>query len=334
MTPRDSQIYQRLGALLRFAGGHTNHSGQSSPNSNRTLLLSADWKPFFPAVEASNGPTYASSFPSEDEVFFTVVGFGSKTTSGTVTATMSVDAKYSSALGYRLFDCYRGVELPLKHPSNVTGTVELTFDLEASLESANGTYGASGFGALLLTKLGLDVELESLLGMMRQMTSRCLLCLMLNVVHTVSALLNRMPADDTEMVFADRLEASAVKAVHSVLTGRNSGHSITTVTRRTVPVCCNRWYTPRQLNNTKMLRTMEATWCRSKAVKLMGLPSSPMALSGEALQGEVLGCSSPGRTNHPDSITRTSLSTRCGSTSFQLRTTFIRNTWKSHSTLQ
>ena len=47
MTPRDSQLFKRLGAILRFAGGHEyGGTAQDSPKSNRSLLQSARWKPF------------------------------------------------------------------------------------------------------------------------------------------------------------------------------------------------------------------------------------------------------------------------------------------------
>lgn len=65
MTPRDSQIYSRLGTLLRFAGGHTyGGDAQNSMPSNRSLLTSAGWLPFAPLVQAGNGGAYASTFPS------------------------------------------------------------------------------------------------------------------------------------------------------------------------------------------------------------------------------------------------------------------------------
>jgi hypothetical protein len=67
-----------------FSGGHPfGGTGQNYPTkavSNRSLLLSAGWKPFAPLVHADNGPAFASTFPADDgeEVFLAIVGFGAK----------------------------------------------------------------------------------------------------------------------------------------------------------------------------------------------------------------------------------------------------------------
>eukprot|EP01045_Picozoa_sp_COSAG04_P045247 COSAG04_NODE_15760_length_521_cov_1.208531_2_plen_78_part_01 len=69
MTPRDSALFQRLGAILRFVGGHRyGGSAQASAPSSRELLRSALWKPYAPLVHARNGPAFASTFPSERTV--------------------------------------------------------------------------------------------------------------------------------------------------------------------------------------------------------------------------------------------------------------------------
>ena len=184
MTPRDSQIYQRLGALLRFAGGHAyGGSAQDSAPSSRSLLRSAGWQPFVPTIEAANGAAYASTFPAggggrkgraagagnTDEVFFTIVGFGNKTSAGVAAATMVLDARYHAGAGYQLFDCWGGkeVRLPAAATADGSASFNVSFELDASLDSGNGRYGASGFGALLLTKNGADPELQALLAKMR-----------------------------------------------------------------------------------------------------------------------------------------------------------------------
>ena len=179
MTPRDSQIYSRLGTLLRFAGGHRyGGSAQDSARSNRTLLQSAGWLPFAPLVTAANGPAFASTFPStdRDELFFTIVGFGNRSSRGSASAWMQLDQAYTATSGYRLFDCYRGTELalPSSPPNGQGGRINVTFELDASLESASGHFGASGFGALLLTKKGDDPSLKALLGQMQLLTARSL----------------------------------------------------------------------------------------------------------------------------------------------------------------
>jgi hypothetical protein len=81
MTPRDSAIYKRIAALLRFTGGHQyGGSGQSDDAaSKRALLHSPHWKPFSPRIHASNGPAFASTWESDTgdgEAFIAVVGFG------------------------------------------------------------------------------------------------------------------------------------------------------------------------------------------------------------------------------------------------------------------
>ena len=178
MTPRDSQIYRRLSALLRFFGGHTHGgSAQASPASDRTLLSSGGWRPYSPIITAANGPAFASTFPSntDDEVFFAVVGYGARSnaSTGRTAAWMPLDRRYSNTSGYRLFDCYTGVELPVPvAPQGGQGFGNLTFELDASLESDGGKFGASGFGALLLTKRGTDPALQALLAEMRLMSAR------------------------------------------------------------------------------------------------------------------------------------------------------------------
>ena len=86
MTPRDSAIYKRISALLRFTGGHQ-HGGSGQADdapSQRALLQSSKWTPFSPRIHASNGPTFASTWESDTgngEAFIAVVGFGNSVSS-------------------------------------------------------------------------------------------------------------------------------------------------------------------------------------------------------------------------------------------------------------
>lgn len=115
------------------------------------------------------------------EVFVAVVGFGQSTPTAQADAQLLIEppASYfahSSAAGpYRLFDLYRGVELPMPHQQldssqSQTGLLNLTLSLEASMDSDNGKFGASGFGALLFTQHGADPALQDFLAEMRAMT--------------------------------------------------------------------------------------------------------------------------------------------------------------------
>ena len=174
MTPRDGALFKRLGAILRFVGGHRyGGSAQASAPSSRELLRSALWKPYAPLVQAQNGPAFASTFPSErtvdgspEEVFLAVAGFGSKTNSSWTEAWLTLDA---SLREHQLFDLYRGIELKVPEGS---GSLNLSFVLEASLESEAGKFGASGFGALLLTKDASDPSLLAFLAKMKQLTRK------------------------------------------------------------------------------------------------------------------------------------------------------------------
>jgi formylglycine-generating enzyme required for sulfatase activity len=134
-------------------------------------LQSGDWEPYSPVVRAENGPTFASTFPSEaqqqpEEVFIAVVGFGSKSNASASAAWLMLDPSYvkRGSSAYRLFDLYHGVELPLPQDRN------LSFSMDASMES--GRVGASGFGALLLTQKALDPALQAFLQKIRALTSK------------------------------------------------------------------------------------------------------------------------------------------------------------------
>ena len=134
-------------------------------------MQSGGWEPYSPVVRAENGPTFASTFPSEaqqqpEEVFIAVVGFGSKSNASASAAWLMLDPSYvkRGSSAYRLFDLYRGVELPLPQDRN------LSFSMDASMES--GRVGASGFGALLLTQKALDPALQAFLQKMRALTSK------------------------------------------------------------------------------------------------------------------------------------------------------------------
>eukprot|EP01048_Picozoa_sp_COSAG05_P016637 COSAG05_NODE_2170_length_3442_cov_3.273706_4_plen_336_part_00 len=234
MTPRDSAIYKRMSAIMRFAGGHM-HGGSAQSDdapSKRALLRSSRWRPYTPRIHASNGPAFASTWESntgDGEVFINIVSFGKKiwasgpgkqctqalagcwpvkddpakcatceakqqqhlhasgctehdiatycqkSPSAFAPAWFYLDAKYSSSNGYRLFDCYRGVELHL--PASAGQRVPVSFALEASIDGstqirsdANVPTGLSGFSGLLLTKSN-DDALHKFLTRMKSLTA-------------------------------------------------------------------------------------------------------------------------------------------------------------------
>lgn len=192
MTPRDSAMYKRMSAILRFAGGHMHGgSGQfDDAPSQRSLLRSSQWLPFSPRIHASNGPAFASTFESDTgdgEVFISIVGFGEKSDSAFTEVWILLDAKYASSEGYHLYDCYRGLEVPLPTaaealhlPSAGGGTsdkLNVSFTLEASISSlvAVGSgaslTGLSGFTGLLLTKDDADTALPPFLHRMHDLTA-------------------------------------------------------------------------------------------------------------------------------------------------------------------
>jgi hypothetical protein len=159
--------------------------------TRRYSPLLAVTRRYSPLIHARNGPAFASTFPGEgsgavetaaangvadatpDEVFIAVVGFGSRTNSSQTTAWMKLDSKFGQD-GYRLFDCYRGVELPIPRPgskSSAAGWINVSFVMEA-MESRIGAFGASGFGGLLLTKNGSDPTLQTFLRQMKALTQR------------------------------------------------------------------------------------------------------------------------------------------------------------------
>ena len=96
VTPRDGQLYKRVGALLRFFGGHTEGgTAQPDPVSNRSLLQSPGWAPFAPAMPgAGQDHTFASTFPAadrSDETLITIVTFDPVTA-----ATFTVDGSFGT----------------------------------------------------------------------------------------------------------------------------------------------------------------------------------------------------------------------------------------------
>lgn len=168
MTPRDSQIYTRVGALLRFMGGHTEGgSAQPDATSTRSLFRSKGWKPFSPLVSTPS-KAYASTFPSDDgsEILITVVSF-----------TKGDTAKFEFNLGEyaNVFDAlrndgkengagagaggYRGNEYAVYdvwHGAKLEGqTLALASAVSASMptlsSSANGTKSADTAGTVSLS---------------------------------------------------------------------------------------------------------------------------------------------------------------------------------------
>ena len=88
-------------------------------------------------------------------------------------AWFELDVKYARDKGYRLFDCYRGKELPLPPTTEATasGNLNVSFTLEASIDSLKGVQGLSGFSGLLLaTNATVDSPLLGFLARMRRLT--------------------------------------------------------------------------------------------------------------------------------------------------------------------
>ena len=178
MTPRDSALYTRMGALLRFAGGHTyGGSAQHDANSTRALFQAKGWLPFSPIV-TTPPTTFASTFPADDgtETLVTVVSF-----SAGAVATLTLDAKY--ATGYSVYDVWHGV--PLKGRM-VNGAFAVNAPLDDSLLQTNAQTNAStpaggggggdansaGYGAVLLTKKGANASLTRFLQRMKELTAK------------------------------------------------------------------------------------------------------------------------------------------------------------------
>ena len=194
MTPRDAALYKRMGAILRFAGGHMHGgSGQSDDApSERSLLRSSQWRPFSPSIHARNGPTFASTWESDDddgELFISIVGFGTESENSFAEAWFLLDAKYASSEGYHLYDCYRGLELPLPAASqaqhvplaghgtpqqqlNVSLIVEASIRSLVMIGSTATLVGMSGFTGLLLTRntIATDATLRQFLTRMQSLT--------------------------------------------------------------------------------------------------------------------------------------------------------------------
>ena len=62
----NAQVYTRVAAILRFAGGHKyGGPAQADAVSARALLQSQSWAPFSPLISTPPS-TYASTFPSQD----------------------------------------------------------------------------------------------------------------------------------------------------------------------------------------------------------------------------------------------------------------------------
>ena len=176
MTPRDSALFKRLGAILRFAGGQMHGgSAQDSPVSERSLLQSGGWQPYSPLVSTANGQVFASTFPSgntttPDEVLMTLVGYADTVSPTDFTDVwLSLPVEYKS---YRAFDCYKGVEITM--PSG-SAAINFTMTIENSVPVSSGSgpkqVSPSGFGALLLRRNGtLDAPLAAFLAAMQSLT--------------------------------------------------------------------------------------------------------------------------------------------------------------------
>lgn len=179
MTPRDSQIYIRLGALLRFMGGHTEGGGaQPDAVSTRSLLRTKGWTPFLPLVSTPS-KAYASTFPSDDgsEVLITIVSFAQGST-----ATFEVDladhtnTNGSSSGSYTVYDAWHGTKLAGTR-STSGRTMQLSVPLDDSLLATGGCVPGDvcpGYGAVLLTKMlpGNDNGLQAYLSRMKTLTAK------------------------------------------------------------------------------------------------------------------------------------------------------------------
>ncbi len=132
-------------------------------------------------VYASNGPAFASMFPSEEpqpeEVLITIVGFGTAAKSGWSTVWFMLPSDFA---GYDLFDLYRGVKLHMPTTTFVgarmgstNSSINVTMTMEASMESVGGKFGPSGFGALLLRRPhATDPALTAFLKKMSRLTTQ------------------------------------------------------------------------------------------------------------------------------------------------------------------
>ena len=168
ITPRDAQIYTRVAAILRFAGGHElGGRAQADAVSNRSLLQSSDWSPFSPPI-ITPSRTYASTFTSEDgsEALVTVVAFASGPC-----AKFVVKERFRSS-NFAFFDLWHGGKI---HMDASTNTVCVPVD--DSVITTLGQCGSNpdatcaGFGALLITTHSADPTLGNFLDRMRKLSA-------------------------------------------------------------------------------------------------------------------------------------------------------------------
>ena len=205
ITPRDQQLIKRLSSLLRFVGGHTTGTARPDQASNRSLLRSAGWVPFSPPVIGVGEHAYASTWPSTThkvtqetakamsplETLFTVVSFGSRSS----TATIALPAEVITAMAgtaMRAFDLWHGVplaihgngtmvsfqldaDLSVRSPTVCSDIHTACKDLPASTACAGTFSRCAAFGAVLLTQPAgttpgaEEASLQAYLAMRRQL---------------------------------------------------------------------------------------------------------------------------------------------------------------------
>ncbi|WP_077036493.1 SUMF1/EgtB/PvdO family nonheme iron enzyme [Pelomonas sp. KK5] len=112
-TPRDAETLRRIAALYR---------------QFPSLVVSMDWRPYAPTLQAG---VFASRFPGEGQVLWTLVNRAESTIEGEQLAVEHVE-------GTRYFDAWNGVELA---PRIVGGQAILSFALEPR-----------GYGAVLAAR--------------------------------------------------------------------------------------------------------------------------------------------------------------------------------------
>eukprot|EP00039_Didymoeca_costata_P029193 m.23595 g.23595 ORF g.23595 m.23595 type:complete len:1140 (+) comp7521_c0_seq1:89-3508(+) len=148
VTPRDGERIRRAGTLMRFCGGkgHT---------------MSQGWVPHTPETLA-NSSVFASKWPLNDSVLWTLVNRGTENTTGPqlVINTSSVTFVKSA----HFYDLYHGVELNPEYNQDKT-QLTLSFDIEQG-----------SFGYILATSntTSTDPALANLLSTMASMTKRSL----------------------------------------------------------------------------------------------------------------------------------------------------------------
>jgi formylglycine-generating enzyme required for sulfatase activity len=134
ITPRDSEALRRIAKIDR---------------SFAPLLVSADWEPYYPALQYG---IFSTRFPGNGVTLFTLINRNEYDVTG-------AQLEAPAAPGRRYYDVWHGVELK---PVEQAGISTLHFAIEAH-----------GFGAVLAVDSGAAwPDLEPLLGQMRDWAAR------------------------------------------------------------------------------------------------------------------------------------------------------------------